>query len=74
VQEIDEATFRRKYMARAVWTHGTGEFATLAHCGGELTIMHHETLEAAAAALRDIDSCGCCGRCTNHHTLVRVRR
>jgi hypothetical protein len=48
--EMDEKRFKRGIEAHAIWTDGTGEFATLAYCGGELTIKRYKPLKALCGA------------------------
>jgi hypothetical protein len=55
---------------KAAWLVGDGRYATLAHCGGDLRVMLHETEETARTALKFIDDLGCGGGCHKHHELV----
>lgn len=67
----DEERFKRGFKAHAVWTHGAGEYATLAYCR-ELTIQRHATLEQAIRAKQAIDGGGCSGACVKVHILVHI--
>jgi hypothetical protein len=70
--DMDADRFKRGFEARAVWTHGKGEFATLAYCGHGLTIQRHQTLAKAVEAKKVIDSSGCGGGCAKVHLIVHV--
>jgi hypothetical protein len=69
---MDESRFKDGFARHAVWTRGTGEYATLAYCGGELTIMRHATLERAVEAKRTIDASGCGGGCVKVHAIIEI--
>jgi hypothetical protein len=69
---MDEDRFGRACKAHAIWTEGCGNFATLAYCGGELTIQRHQTLEQAITAKRMIDDGGCGGGCCKVHVIVEI--
>ena len=49
---MDGDRFESGFKAHAIWTSGSGKFATLAYCGGNLTIKRHKTLEKAVEAKR----------------------
>jgi hypothetical protein len=69
---MDEARFKTASEAHAIWTSGTGEYASLAYCGGKLTIQRYGTLKAAIEAKRTIDDSGCGGGCCKVHLVVHV--
>jgi hypothetical protein len=54
----------------ACWVSGHGRYASLAHCGGNLTIQLYSTPEAAQMAKAVIDSDACGSNCKNHHEVV----
>jgi len=63
----------KKLYKKAIWIHGDGRYATLSACGGNLTVMLHETPQNARDAMRDIDKLGCGGACVNKHWLVDLK-
>lgn len=56
---------------RTEWINGNGKYATVAYCH-VLTIMLHQTLDDAAAALHAINDTGCGGRCNNRHEIIEL--
>lgn len=70
--DMDEARFKRGFAARATWTSGKGEFASLAYCGRGLTIQRYPDLEGAIKAKRPIDGAGCGGGCVGVHFIIHV--
>lgn len=69
---MDEDHFKRGFEKHAIWAHGKGKYATLAYCGGELTIERHKTLRQAIHAKRTIDGSGCGGGCAKVHVIAYV--
>jgi hypothetical protein len=69
---MDENRFKRGFVKYAIWTHGAGNYATLAYCGSNLTIQRHATLEAAIQAKRAIDGGGCGSGCAKVHVIVEI--
>jgi hypothetical protein len=67
---MDERKFECSF-EEAIWTHGEGEYATLAYCR-ELTIMRHATLDRAIESKRMIDGGGCGGGCMRMHVIIRI--
>jgi hypothetical protein len=66
---------KRKFealMRRAVWVEGEGDYATVAYCGGDITIMRHETMGIAIVAKQHIDQHGCGSLCCKMHSIVEV--
>jgi hypothetical protein len=70
--EIDERDFDRRFGRCAVWVSGSGPYATLAYCGGELTICRWSTLEKAVEGKRAIDGGGCGGGCCKAHLIAHI--
>lgn len=70
--QIDEYDFKRRFGDHAEWVEGSGPYATLAYCGGKLTIARWSTLEKAISAKRAIDGGGCGGGCCKVHLIAHI--
>ncbi len=53
----------------AAWIVGDGPYAVLAHCD-MLSVVLHDTPEAAHTALARLDERRCCRACDGRHELV----
>jgi hypothetical protein len=62
-----------------VWITGDGPYATVSYCRGNIrprdpfiSVMLHETEEAARKAMETIDRLGCGGGCDEYHRLYML--
>ena len=66
-----QAIAQREWGATAAWIQGSGQYAVLHPCGGELTVTLCSTPEEAKTA----KACRCGGRYTRpQHTITDLRK
>ena len=63
----------RRIWPGADWVLGDGQFATIRGCGGGTTVLLHETVTEARAALRNMHPLGTSGLCAQRHVLIELR-
>lgn len=51
--------------------YGKGEWASISYCPPITTIYLFKTEEEARQAKKNIDECGCGGRCINFHRVEK---
>lgn len=57
---------------RALWVHGEGPWASVAHCGRGTTVQLCSTVDDAQTAKSFIDNMGCGGRCGRNHEVIYI--
>jgi hypothetical protein len=66
-----QAIAEREWGETAAWIQGSGQYAVLHPCGGELTVTLCATPEAAKTA----KACRCGGRCNkSQHTITDLHK
>jgi hypothetical protein len=64
----------RRRGTEPLWVAGQGRFATVSRCRGLVTVVYHETLEAAQFTDAWLAKVGCGHGCHRDHELVEHRR
>jgi hypothetical protein len=65
--------YARCVWPNAIWVHGEGRYALLAHCA-VLTVSLHARLEDAEKWKTIIDTSLCGGRCYRDHEIVQLNK